>query len=111
MSDTALTEHGLAQLISNQQVDFRNRTPFFTTQDRTTQTNDEYSLKVEVFDTTRNSKICVIHAHLEGPDAITKAHVKSDHFGAMWFDLNAMSTRAAYILGFAFPGPYKVMLQ
>jgi hypothetical protein len=111
MSDAVLTEQRLVQLITSQQVYFANRTPFFTNQDRTTQANDEYSLKVEVIDKSSNSKKCVIHAHLEGPDAITKAHVKSDHFGTTWFNLNRMSTNAAIILGAAFPGPYKVTLQ
>jgi monoamine oxidase len=103
-----MNEAQLAQLISSGEVVIRNPDAFFTNQDRTTQINDEYSLKAEVFNVKGNNKIAVIHAHLEGQDAITKAHVKSDHNGAKLFDLAPLSKNAAYILGSAFGSGYKV---
>jgi hypothetical protein len=104
-----MNDQQLANLISSGEVTIRNQDAFFTNLDRATQLNDEYSLKAEVF--KENNKIAVIHAHLEGPDAITKAHVKSDHNGAKLFDLSPVSSYAAYILGSAFGGGYKVMLS
>ncbi len=103
-----MNEQLLTQLISSGAVTIRNQDAFFTSFDRATQTNDEYSLKAEVW--RGNEKIAVIHAHLEGPDAITKAHVKLDHNGRKYFDLSPISTNAAYILGSAFGGGYRVVL-
>jgi hypothetical protein len=106
-----MNEKQLAELITSSQVTIRNQDAFFTNYDRKAQTNDEYSLKAEVFE--GNVKIAVIHAHLEhleGQDAITKAHVKSDHNGTKLFDLSPQSTYAAIILGSAFGPNYKVVI-
>lgn len=102
-----MDEKQLAALLSGGEATIRNRDAFFTNYDRSSQANDEYSLKAEVF--VGNEKIAVIHAHLEGPDAITKAHVKTDHHGAKLFDLNFLRTNAAYILANAFGPHYKVL--
>ena len=104
-----MDEKQLAGLISAGKVTIKNKDFFFTNLDRTTQTNDEYSLKAEVFE--GNLKIAVIHAHLEGQDAITKAHVKSDHNGQKLFDLTPMSFNSGFILGSAFGSGYRVMLR
>ena len=104
-----MDEKQLAQLISSGAVTIENRDAFFTNYDRTTQTNDEYSLKAEFW--SGGGKVAVIHAHLEGQEAITKAHVKSDHNGRKYFDLDPTSTNAAYILGSAFGGNYRVVIS
>lgn len=104
-----MDEKELARLLSNGEVRIENTDFFFTNLDRTTQTNDEYSLKAEVFKGTQ--KIAVVHAHLEGQDAITKAHVKSDHNGQKLFDLKPTSLYAGIILGYAFGPGYKVQLR
>lgn len=103
-----MDEKQLAALLSGGEATIRNQDVFFTNYDRTSQANDEYSLKAEIF--VGNGKIAVVHAHLEGPDAITKAHVKRDHHGAKLFDLDFLSTNAAYILGCAFGPNYKVLV-
>jgi hypothetical protein len=105
-----MNDKELAALLSSQEARIENRDAFFTNLDRTTQTNDEYSLKAEVLKGA--IKIAVVHAHVEGQNnVITKAHLKSDHNGAKLFDLSPTSSYAAIILGYAFGPGYRVALR
>lgn len=106
-----MNEQQLATLLSNQQATVQNQDAFFTNYDRRAQINDEYGLKAEVIQ--NGIKIAVVHAHLErigSDDVITKAHVKSDHYGAKLFDLSPIGFNSGIILGYAFGPGYKVRL-
>lgn len=101
----------VARLLTDGLATVKNTDAFFTNQDRTTQSNDEYSLKAEIWVKGETQLRCVVHAHLEN-DAITKAHVKQSHYGNKLFDLNAMCHWSAIILAYALGswGSYKVSL-
>jgi len=105
-----LNERTLAGLLSGGEAQVLNHNFFFTVRDRATQINDEYSLKAEVWQ--NGNKIAVIHAHVEDQqNVVTKAHVKSDHYGFKLFDLSPDSMYSGLILGYLVQGRYRVALD
>ncbi len=81
--------------------------PFGTERRRQT---TRYSLKAEVWQ--NGNKIAVIHAHVEDQqNVVTKAHVKSDHYGYKLFDLSPGSLYSGLILGYLVQGRYRVALD